>query len=486
MSTTFLLNTRFDQSGLMLAYYYGSPSYIAQRYFTSAGKGNKSFRINPYMHKLFFRGKLDVTINGSYWYQVVDKTSRTSIFSYIIYNIGKGWSVNANILLYNFNRIDEDNTKRTFSDLNFNLGVKKVFDLPQPAVKYRDLKIVFFRDLNGNRIKDENEVGIDNILVNLENQKDSLNISSEDFYSVNLISDQFGEVNYSRLPAGLYNVSTQELNGANEYVNELGKVFQINLEDDMTTFVPFIKSNKIYGSIMIKRDPFSSLGYVSPGNIKVTATDTLGNAYPALSNADGDFIIYAPQAGLYTVSAKNIFGDGFILRQSEFMVDFNGLKEFALTFVFEERKRKINFSGDANGLNLANKNFNVNDDGTSKSGKDLENADPRFGNFDEPSTLPQPIDKSKVRFKVQVGAYNTNVANELVDQIRTIENIQESPTRFGLTRFTLGSFKSIEEAEKLQKELIDSGKIKDTQFIIVIGEYSGKFVTAGEAKQLLE
>ncbi len=476
-SSSYLLNARFNKSGLMMGYYYGAPSYNSQIFFRENGRGNKSIRINPYYNQSFFQNKFHVNINATYWYQVNDKSSRTSMFSYLVYELGQGWSANANVLLYNYTRNDEETGRVTFSDVNMNFGFRKVFDIPQPHNKHYNVKIIFFKDLNGNRIKDENEVGLHDILVKLENKKDSLNISSSEYYDINLLSDQFGTVECLRLPEGYYIVTTEELMGTTEYLNQLGKSFEIYLGENLTVFVPFTKSNKVIGKVVIQRDPFSSLGLVSPGNIKITATDSVGNTYSCLTNPDGSFILYAPHSGMYRVSLKNIFEENFSLKQQEFIVDFNGLKEFNVTFLFEERKRKINFQGDVNGFDFANKNFEVNNESNSNS--------QNYGDFDNVNDIPKPVDKNKVRFKVQVGAFNTSIANNAVDNIRKIPNIEESKTPLGLTRFTIGSFTSLQEAEKLKTELLSNSNIQEKQFVIVIGEYAGRVITAEEASALL-
>lgn len=501
-SSSYVLNFRSNKSGLIFGYYYGAPSYNFQRYYVNSGQGNKSFRINPYINRAFFQNKLNVILNIAYWYQVNDQSTRTNMFSYITYDLGRGWSVNSNVLFYHFSRIDERAIKATFSDVNMNFGCKKTFDLPQPAKKYYDLKVVFFKDLNGNKIKDENEVGIPDIMTGIENAKDSLNIASEEYFTQNLISDQFGTIECIRIPDGKYVISTSELMGTTEYVNQMGKTFDIFLTENLTVYVPFTKSNKIFGKIVIKRDEFSAVAYVSPGNIKVTATDSIGQVHSALTNQDGSFVLYAPQAGAYKIHVNNIFGENFVLRQNDFVVDFNGLKEFSVTFIFEEKKRKINFKGDVNGFDFANKNFNVNGSDSTKngqispktetSGNDKKNegseqieSPEKNKNSEKTENTNFRIDKSKIRFKVQLAAYNTNIENPMVDQIRAIPNVEESQTSQGLTRFTLGSYKTLSEAEDKRQEIMSSGQVKEPQFVIIIGEYSGRFLTAEEAQELI-
>ncbi len=500
LNASFTLNNRWNRSGLLLGYYYGAPSYTTQRYFANGGEGNKSIRINPYFNQTFYENKLNVNLNAAYWYQVNDKTTRITLYSFLEYILEKGWSLNANVLLYNYARVEAEAGRQSYTDINLNLGVQKMFDLPQPRGRYHDVKVVFFKDVNGNRVKDENEVGIPNIIVKIENKKDSLNISADQFYSLNLMTDQFGQIECIRMPADAYHLSTNQIEGMGEYISELGEEFDITVDEDKVLYVPYIKSNKVYGKIVIKRDPFSSMGYVSPGNIRITATDTRGNEYATLSDKDGNFLLFAPQAGRYTVKIKNIFGDKFKLRQKEFVIDFNGLKEFKITFLFEENKRKINFKGDINGFNFAEEN-NKNEDGnntannsadeesnssnTSTETNAADRANEALGGFDEIAELgPTPFRKDRIFFMVQVGAYNLEKSADIVQQLRSTGKFEESITPYGLTRFTLGEFASRAEAEAEKQRLVNDGTLPNTQYITVVGEYFGKYLTADEAEAL--
>ncbi len=288
---------------------------------------------------------------------------------------------------------------------------------------------------------------------------------------------------------------------------------------------------------MIKRDEFSALGKVSPASLKVTATDSMGNVHSALTDSDGEFLLFAPQAGLYTVRINNVFGEKFRLRQEQFVVDFNGLKEFKVTFVFEEKKRKINFKGDINGFNFAKNKFSVNDSATSTDQfiDTAENALPYLDSlqkvnqnnvqsvepseklnkepvqqnssspdplleglnssqidslkqeyFNDPNVLQRrPIMKEMVFYKVQVGAYNPLSSAQIIETIKnSVAQVETSPTAQGLTRLTVGSFKDINEAQKVVQRL-QAQDLPNKEFILVVGEYFGKYLTADEASALL-
>jgi len=327
-------------------------------------------------------------------------------------------------------------------------------------------------------------------MVNIQNKKDSAVVTkASDYFSVNLMTDQFGKISCERIPSGVYVVTTQQSDGSvGEFINQLGSTFEMIVDGDVMQYVPYVKSNKIYGNVVINRDPFSALGYVSPGNIRVTAIDSKGNTYSALTDKEGGFLLFAPQAGLYKVRVNNVFDEKFILRQDEFIVDFKGFKEFKITFLFTEGKRKINFKGDINGFNFADNNFSIND---SNQNSNDNNLDPKLPDvvelFDDPALLKRPIMKDMIFFKVQVGAYNPTASVDQIDAVKNvISNVEESPTNQGLTRLSVGEFGDRTKAEAFRQDLLRNEDLPNKEFIIVVGEYFGKFITADEAEALLK
>jgi hypothetical protein len=73
----------------------------------------------------------------------------------------------------------------------FEASVRKEFGIQQPYLKFYNLKIVFFKDFDGNRIMNENEPGIKNVLVNIQ-RVDSEAMEYADFTSGELLSNQSG------------------------------------------------------------------------------------------------------------------------------------------------------------------------------------------------------------------------------------------------------------------------------------------------------
>ena len=58
--------------------------------------------------------------------------------------------------------------ERVIQDFSTLMAVRYSVDIPQPRIKYYDLKIVCFNDLNGDQIKTEDEPILPNIILNLK------------------------------------------------------------------------------------------------------------------------------------------------------------------------------------------------------------------------------------------------------------------------------------------------------------------------------
>jgi outer membrane protein OmpA-like peptidoglycan-associated protein len=113
-----------------------------------------------------------------------------------------------------------------------------------------------------------------------------------------------------------------------------------------TLYIPFFENNKIFGRALLNRSKLSNLGSIDVSNIKVTAEDSYGKKYSALTDAAGNFSIYVPSVDKYKVNINNIFFENFELEQNNYEVQLNGYRQFEVNFIFNEKKRKINFAAD--------------------------------------------------------------------------------------------------------------------------------------------
>ncbi|MDA3894188.1 MAG: OmpA family protein, partial [Salinivirgaceae bacterium] len=217
-----------------------------------------------------------------------------------------------------------------------------------PQFQYYDLKAIFFKDLNGNSIKDGNEPGIKDVLFSIKsNEIKSIESSIDNsgyFMGTDLLSDNTGEIQYNNIPNGFYTIKYIPAGKSTGAFTSESSSEDIFIDKNKTIFIPFVENNKIFGSIIINRSKLSNLGDLSFANIKVTAEDSYGRKHSSLTDSKGNFVIYVPSVDKYKVRINNIFYENFELEQNDYQVQLNGYRQFEVNFIFNEKKRKINFT----------------------------------------------------------------------------------------------------------------------------------------------
>ena len=332
--------------GVNAAYFYGPSNIFLQSSFIYSNAFNKSIQIRPYYDNFIHKDKIRLQSYSSYIFNTGTDVENLSLNANLSFLVGKGWTIRWINNLFFFNRSDPELGTVSQRLYTMHAGFLKKFDWEHPRVKYHDLKVVFFQDLNGNRILDENELLLDNILANITQATgDSVAEPVGNFVEKELISNDFGEINYFDMPEGTYDIEMLPLTNLRDLYNINGAQQQFTIFEDMTLYVPFAQSYKVVGKVSVERDKFSSSGLISVADIRVTVTDPEGREFSSLTDANGHFVIYVPQnSGYHTVKVNNVLGEKFIPEQDEFIVNFNGYKIFEVNFKFMERKRKIKFN----------------------------------------------------------------------------------------------------------------------------------------------
>jgi len=239
------------------------------------------------------------------------------------------------------NEEDGTSSSRFF---NINAGLTYNVDIPQPKIKYYDLKIVCFNDLNGDKIKSDNEVGIPNIILNIKRDIETDFLKTA-FYERELISDIEGNIVLKDLPEGDFLLSFRSLENLGVLYNTKGIEQEVSMQEDYTLFVPYGEGYKVTGQIKISRDINSSLGTIKPTGVRVEAVSTSGEIFSTLTDANGSFSISVPSAGYYKVSINNIFGDNFFIKNNKTLIQFDGFKLFRVDFDVVEKTREVIIKG---------------------------------------------------------------------------------------------------------------------------------------------
>jgi len=351
-SAIFAINLNTRNWGFYISYYYGPNSinqqfnYIYNKYFT------KTIRIMPYYERFIYKDRIRIISRANYLSLIDVKSNRINFSNELNFYVLKSFSLSfLSTFAYQTTYDAQIDETYKYSSSYFEVRIKNAFGFPQPRLKYHDLSIIFFKDINGNRVKEDNEPGIKNVLVNFVRNEEIDDAESEyeyqgEFSNVELLSDQKGLISYQNIPEGTYQVEFHSLNGGNENFTAEANNLSIKINKEKTIFVPFFENNKIFGKVVMNRSKLSNLGIIDISNLKVTATDRNGRVTSTLTDKNGSFFLYVPDVDKYNVKINNIFYENFDLQQNNFEVQLNGYKQFELTYVFTEKRRRIRFSSE--------------------------------------------------------------------------------------------------------------------------------------------
>ncbi len=234
----------------------------------------------------------------------------------------------------------------SYQDMNVGFGIKKQIGIPIPGKKYKSIRIVVFKDRNGNRIQDETEEGVENILINMTMVKQSEgyadSMTSIHSHGDDFITNSKGEINYTNIPAGVYHIRMIPLTQMGEWFD--GKEEDILIDGKQTVYMALSKGVKLSGGILIERDKYSNEGNeLDLSRIRITAIDSSGKTYSALTDKNGGFTLYLP-TGRYTLAINEAaLGDHYACMQSKISIDLTKpiVDNYSITFNVTERKRKM-------------------------------------------------------------------------------------------------------------------------------------------------
>jgi outer membrane protein OmpA-like peptidoglycan-associated protein len=323
----------------------------------------KQMRLMPQFDIFLYKDIIKFSNRSSFTFNIESKTNRYSFGSTLSAYPGYGFTIDfINTYGYQSSLDITTDEKYTYNNAYFELRVQKKFGFNQPRVKYYDLNVVFFKDLNGDNIKGENEPGIENVLTKIDidhtivDSMEQYSTSEGGFYAVELLSGSNGHVKYDNIPSGFYLIKYVSLGKMQGNFSSDRSSRNVLIDGDKTIYIPYRENNKIFGSVFLNRSKLSNLGNISAANIKVTATDSKGNIYSTLTDKNGEFVLYVPNVDKYKVRMNNIFFEHFNLEQNDYTVELNGYRQFEINFILNEKRRRINFS---NNLDLSNQERNL-------------------------------------------------------------------------------------------------------------------------------
>ncbi len=231
-----------------------------------------------------------------------------------------------------YSNIPEPEERMTFSN-NFNLsfGIKKEFGIPLPKrfrkVKYVDAQFVAFLDFNGNRVMDNDEVPLENIVIKVNGHE--------------VLTDKEGKAKFVNIPCDRYEhkiIPLVELDGWFTYNKD-----SIDISGELY-YVPFTRGVKVAGSVVLDREKFTKdvLANLDLSGIKIFTTDTLGNTQATMTDFRGEFSFYVPYGSYILSMDEEIIGDRFYVAQNHIPMDlYDGMDGFYQSFFIIEKRRTV-------------------------------------------------------------------------------------------------------------------------------------------------
>jgi hypothetical protein len=345
----------------ILAYYQRGPLNISDQALLTNNviPTVESYQFRPYYQRYFFNQRLRFSTFVNYIYLM---PSGRSLFNWNVTAdayLDKGWEFGISNNSYSNQYVNNEQALITNKGLNLYARVRKSFDLQQPRVKFYDLTIIYFQDLNGNGVKDKGEPPVPNIktVIERENLPGEGKGSSSVFVAQYLISDPAGLLQLDNIPNGKYVLGHTKIKNNDNLFFKYGNEQEVILTSNQSIYVPLTESYKIRGSIIIDRDPNSDAGSVDISDIRVSAVTDDGTTYFGLTNEFGGYIIHVAPGKTYVLTINNVLGDSFIIEKDEYIIEMFDVNTVNIDFNFTEQRRGIKMNGE----NLFD--FNLNNSG---------------------------------------------------------------------------------------------------------------------------
>lgn len=232
-----------------------------------------------------------------------------------------------------FQRTGEESLKPDVSQgFTMGAGVRKEFGIPIPkrftSDRFSNVQFISFLDANGNRVKDNDEIALENVVVRLNEDE--------------AITNGKGEAKFLNIRNGNYLLSIVQLEDYKGWFPL--KEDSVSITETGKFYIPFARGVKLSGNIVLDRERYSADAGdpIDLSRIRVTLTDSIGKTFSTLTDAKGIYLLYVP-SGKYMLSMdESILGERFALAENNVEVDLQiGMEGFFYSFYVVEKKRRV-------------------------------------------------------------------------------------------------------------------------------------------------
>ena len=337
---------RYQTWSLTGRYNLGTFSSISSQQNQNNFSTPQSLRLSIQNQYLFPSKQFVLESNLIYSYNNIFKNHSLGIFPQLFYFSNSGWrfGLSANYMftssdfssVYDTTDIGQNQNQASIgptvnSNLNLNFSLRKEFGVPIPFTNKTaaSAKFVSFLDINGNNIKDKDEVSIQNVVVKLNKHE--------------VITNFDGEASIKNVQQGKYKLEIlplEELNGW--FSNTKDSIF---INEDGINYIPFVRGIKVYGDIIIDRQKIAVTDdkKLDLSRIKISAIKG-DKIYNTLTNKNGRFEFYLP-FGSYTITMDEvILNDRFRVTRNNLPIKLRNEQDGVyVSFYIIEKRRKVIF-----------------------------------------------------------------------------------------------------------------------------------------------
>jgi hypothetical protein len=235
---------------------------------------------------------------------------------------------------------DENLKPQVNQNFTMGAGIRKEFGIRIPKRFAKDLfattEFVAFLDVNGNRIRDNDEIVLENVVIRLNDAE--------------VLTNQFGTAKFINIKQGNYLLSVIQLEDYKGWFPLKPDSISID-EGVQKLFVPFVRGIKLSGNIVLDREKYAADANepLDLSKIRVSVSDSSGKTLSTLTDSKGGYTLYVPSGNYVLTMDDAVLGERFALAQNNIEIELKiGMEGFFYTFYVVEKKRKINMRKSGN------------------------------------------------------------------------------------------------------------------------------------------
>lgn len=332
---------RYKNMNLLARYNYGPSSTTENFRVINDRLTPQSLFLSAYASLYFRKQRFLLRPRLNSRYESVFARWRTNVSSEFLYYANSGYVFTIGTELLRINQGESplagqstqngfDGALEEFQQSNFflRIGVKKKFSFKRPGGKAYDMKVIVFKDADGNGVQDKGEELVENVLIKINETA--------------VITNSAGQAEFKNLIYGQYLMESDVLGDTEGWFkSDDNNVF---VDKSKTIYIPLTRGVQIMGNVLVQKATYSRFANeVNLSGIRITAIGKDDKVYSGLTDRSGQFRLFVP-FGQYVIKASTTTIDDqlqFAQEAYDLGID-NADSNYQLTFYLIEKRRKLN------------------------------------------------------------------------------------------------------------------------------------------------